>query len=135
MRKNKKETAANPILHILRPVIIGTLLGAVFCMLLLVGAALIMASSGRLPQSAVPMITIAVSGISAFLGGFVTAKIAKARGLLLGVCTGLILFLLEFLAGLSVVGGEADLAVLTKGAVMMLSGAIGGVLAVMRQKA
>lgn len=134
MRKVRKETAVNPVLQLLRPVVAGAFLGAVICTLLLVGAALIMSSSGKLPQSAIPMITLAVSGVSSLAGGFLAAKLSKARGLLFGACTGLLLFFMEFLAGLSILGGDAAPAVLTKCLVMVLAGAIGGLIAVMNQK-
>lgn len=134
MRKSRKDTAANPVLHYLRPIIVGTFSGTVICAILLIATALLLTSLGKLPQSIIPMITIAISGLSALLGGFLSAKFSKSRGLLFGACTGFLLFSLEFLAGFSVLGGEAAPSVLTKCAVMVLAGAIGGLLAVMRQK-
>ena len=67
--------------------------------LLLVASAYAFVTMKKIPQAAVPIIILFLSALGALLSGFLTARIAGKRGLPLGACSGLLLFLLLLLQG------------------------------------
>ena len=72
-------------------------------------------------------------GFRAFAAGFFAAKVSKKNGLLFGAISGLLLFILFLLAGVIAFHGAPVLTTLTRLAVMVLAGAIGGLLSVSKK--
>ena len=124
---NQKQT-----LSVLRPILLGLCVGVVCCTLLLLLAAWGFRTVD-VPLGAVTPVAVIAAALSALLGGFVAAKAAGCRGLLMGGGCGLTLFLLILLIGLIRGNVEVGYAVI-KLAALTLSGAIGGVLGVNRKR-
>lgn len=131
--KGSNAAGQKPILSAIRAIIIGAVAGAAVCAVLLALCALAFVSTENIPHDFLPAFIIAVSVISSFFAGFITAKISKQRGLIYGSMAGLLLFILFLVSGLaasqSTVSSEAFIRLL----VMLLSGAIGGLVAVSRK--
>ncbi len=127
MNKSKEQTS--PWVPALRSLLIGTGVGALLGVVLLLAAAAVMASTG-IPTGAVAPIALAVMSLSALAGGFVTARLARERGLLWGAACGLLIFLIVALAGLSVEHTVQGTSLFLKLALTVACGALGGVLGV-----
>lgn len=131
---NAKGSGERPVFEVLRAVILGTVIGAVICTVLLGAFSLAFVSAGNIPQSFLPPFIIVISVLSAFFAGLTTAKLAKRRGLIYGTSAGILLFLLFWVAGLvsaqalpnAATGAESGARLL----MMALAGALGGLLAV-----
>ena len=128
--KNTKQMIENPVFGALRSIVIGSVAGAALCAALLGLCALGFVSSGHIPQSLISPIVIALSAISSFMAGFVAAKISRKRGLAYGALAGLLLFLLFLLSGIIAYHEAVSAGVILRMLVMVLSGALGGLVAV-----
>ena len=84
----------------------------------------------NIPHDFLPAFIIAMTILSAFVAGFVTAKIAKQRGLLCGSISGLLLFLLFLIAGVAMSQGHSGVDAVMRMILMILSGGIGGLISV-----
>ncbi len=128
--KNTKQLSENPVFGALRSIVIGCVVGAAFCAALLGVFSLAFVSAGNVPQDFISPLVIGVSVLSAFLAGLVSSKISKKRGLIYGLLSGVLLFLLFLFAGLvsshEPVSVESGMRLL----VMAISGAIGGLIGV-----
>ncbi len=123
----RKESST--IARMIRPVVWGVGVGAVVCTALLMIAAAIM-TAVTVPSSAVTPIAMVIAALAACVGGWVTARISRERGLLFGAVCGLVLFLLITAIGLSAFQEIGGSALLIKAALMIGCGALGGVLGV-----
>ena len=116
-----------------RAVAIGTLAGAFLCAALMAACAAGFSASGRLPQQMIYAVTLAIIAISSFFSGFVAAKLARERGLLLGGLSALLLAIIFLLCGLLILKQVLTANAATKLLIMVISGAIGGILSVNRK--
>ena len=131
---NANSVGQRPVLAAIRAVVIGTFSGAVMCAVLLALCSLAFVSSENVPHGFLQPFIITISVLSSFFAGYVTARLLKQRGLIVGMVSGLLLFLLFFLSGLVLsqnhsVTSEAAVRFL----IMLISGGIGGLLAVSRK--
>lgn len=127
--KPRKEDSSAIIKRVLRPVVIGTVIGAGGCLLILLLMAAVMASSD-IPKAAVTPMAVAAAAIGAFISGIVAARISPEKGLMLGAVCGLLLYLLVMLAGFAVLREIRGAYAVVKLAVMIGCAALGGVLGV-----
>ena len=131
MKSRKEDTAM--VKKLLRPVLIGTGVGAICCLVVLLLLATIMATKD-VPKAAITPMAVVAAAVGAFIGGIVSARIAKEKGLLFGAACGLVLYLLVMIAGFSVLkdirGGYAFI----KLAVLIVCAAIGGIVGVNAKK-
>ncbi len=131
---NVNSVGQRPILAAVRAVVVGALSGAVLCAVLLALCTLAFVSSENVPHGFLQPFVICISVFSSFFAGYVTARLLKQRGLIFGMVSGLLLFLLFFLSGLvlsqnACVASEVTVRLLT----MVISGGLGGLLAVSRK--
>nr|WP_319488108.1 TIGR04086 family membrane protein [uncultured Caproiciproducens sp.] len=131
--KSKKHLTENPILGALRSIVIGSVAGAVLCATLLGAFALAFVSAGHIPQNLISPMMLALSVLSAFTAGFATAKISRKRGLAYGALSGLLLFVLFLVSGLIASNEAISFTAGIRMIVMIISGAIGGLLAVSKK--
>jgi putative membrane protein (TIGR04086 family) len=128
--KSKNKISENSILGAVRSIVIGSVVGAALCAILLGVCALAFVSSGFIPQGVISPMMIALSVISSFIAGFVTAKISRKRGLAYGALSGLLLFILFLVSGLIAYKDAIPFSAWIRMLVMVLSGAIGGLLSI-----
>ena len=114
---------------VIKSVILGAASGCVLCALLLLLVSFILVKSGTLPINALGIIAVVIAGISSFLGAYLAIKVSKSNGLVIGATTGLIMFIITMFA--SAASGASDsVETVTRAVVMILSGCIGGIIAV-----
>jgi putative membrane protein (TIGR04086 family) len=129
--KSSKSIGQKPLLDAIRAIVIGSVAGALICAVFLGILALVFVSAERIPQGLLTPLVIAVSVLSAFAAGYITVKISKKRGLLLGAAAGIVLFALFLFSGLAVSNKASEPAQSgIRLLVMALSGSIGGILSV-----
>ncbi len=127
MRTRKEETGL--LVKLIRPVLWGVCVGALTCLLLLLIMAAVMAAQ-NVPQTAVTPMAVAAAAAAAFLGGLTSARIAKERGLLVGVLCGLLMYVVVALAGFALLREIRGTYALLKLFVLVGCGAIGGLIGV-----
>ncbi|MBQ2779989.1 MAG: TIGR04086 family membrane protein [Clostridia bacterium] len=131
MRSRQQESSAT--YRVLRPLLWGVLVGVVSCLLVLLMMAAVLAA-GDIARSAITPLAVAAAVFAALVGGFLTARLRGEKGWLFGAACGLILYVLVMLTGLIMTqqlkGGYAFL----KLVLMVLAGAVGGVLGVNRRR-
>lgn len=110
--------------------LIGASAGTAVSALLLSLCSLMFVKLGTVPTAAAPVITGVVGAVGAFCAGYMTVKLFKSRGLLMGALAGL-MFFLSVLLGAVISGGTNDPAsLLPKLAVFLAAGSVGGVIRV-----
>lgn len=117
----------------LRPIAYGILAGAISCMLFLLALAAFMGMRD-VPQSLVSLFSILAFVLGGFISGFVSASLAREKGLLLGLVCALGLFIILLLVNLMFDGGGIGMQAVVKLIAVMLAAAIGGILGVNRKK-
>ncbi|WP_322171018.1 TIGR04086 family membrane protein [Acutalibacter caecimuris] len=117
-----------------KALILSSVLTAAVSMLLLSVAAFVVCRSGSLPRGALPLITTLIACGAVFLSGFFTALSMREKGLLLGLAAGLVFLLCAGLVTFLLFQGQPGPASAGKGAAVLLSGAIGGILGANRKQ-
>ena len=131
MKSRKEDTAM--VKKLLRPVLIGACIGALCCMVVLLLLSAFMAAKD-IPQSAVVPMAVIAAAFGAFIGGMVSARIAKMKGLLYGAACGLVLYLLVMIAGFAFLKDIRGWYALIKLAILVGSASVGGVIGVNMRK-
>lgn len=117
-------------IQITRSLLLGCAVGILVSAALLSLSAIVFVKLGSLPIDYLPLITTFIGALGAFSAGYFTIRLYRKRGLLLGLCAGIFLFLLVFITGLAK-GIENDLvSALIKCGVFAVMGAVGGVVSV-----
>ncbi|MBQ5840407.1 MAG: TIGR04086 family membrane protein [Clostridia bacterium] len=119
--------------RLIRPLLIGVAVGILVCTLLLLLMAAVI-QRVDVPLGAALPLAVGAAAVGAFAGGLTAALISRQRGLLLGAVSGLVLFLLVLLAGLARYAAVDGSTALLKAVVLMVAGAVGGVLGVNRRR-
>ena len=131
MRKEKSQQITIKIMA--RAVIFVGLFGGVMLILMLFLSSFFVLKMKSLSQTAVFAAAIISSCISAFLAGFLASRILKARGIIVGALSALLLFIIVLLAGTIISSDSINLDTLMRFAAMLLSGSFGGILGVNRR--
>ena len=131
--KSHKEDSSVMVKRFLRPIILGAVVGALCCTLLLAVMAAIVASQD-IPKAAITPMAMVAAAAGSFIGGIASARIAKEKGLLVGAACGLLLFILVVLSGLAFLKEIRGAYILVKLAVMLVCSALGGVIGVNLRK-
>lgn len=127
MRSRQEESTV--VSKWVRPILTGTIIGAVCCLIILMLFAAVLAAQD-IPQMAVTPMAVAAAAIGAFIGGMVCARIARVRGLIFGAACGLVLYLVVMIAGFAMLKDIRGWFALVKLLIMTGCGAIGGVIGV-----
>ena len=107
MKTHKEEPV---MLKWLRPVVLGTVIGVLCCLAVLLILALLMAGAG-----------------GALFGGVMCARLAGSRGMLYGAACGSLMYLLILIAGFSLLQNVNGLYAVIKLFAVVASAAVGGV--------
>ncbi len=113
-----------------KAVSIGALISVIAEIILMSLFAVVILTSGLLPTDITNYIMIAATGASVFCGSFISARINKSSGLICGLLTSAVIFIIITAIGLS--NSEAMLSFLSliRLAVMLVLGCAGGILGV-----
>ena len=115
--------------RILRSVAIGAAVGAIATVVVLSIMAAGMAA-GVFPSRAVNLLAIVAAVFGSLIGGLISARMAGEKGLLYGLGAALLLFALTALVGFSLFAEARGLHPALKAVLMLIAGAVGGVIGV-----
>lgn len=117
-----------------RAVIFGGLFGSIILILMLLLSAFLVLKMRTISQNVVFGASIISSCVSSFFAGFIASRILKARGMVIGALSALLLFVIILITGTIFAGDNLSLNTLMRFAAMILAGAFGGVLGVNKKK-
>ena len=91
-------------------------------------------TSGLLPTELTNYITLALLALGAFSGGFITSRITKSAGLVVGLITGFAIFILITATGLTRSDDPVSLLTLTRLVALLVAGGVGGIAGLKRKE-
>lgn len=112
----------------------GSVCGLLLSVILMCICAVIILSIGLLPADLTKYVMLAVLGSGAMFGGFIAARITKSAGLLVGMLTGFVIFILITILGLIKNTDAVSIATLLRFIITIVTGAIGGILGVNKKE-
>lgn len=128
------ESSENKLMRALRAIVIGASAGAILLCLLFMLLSGILVAAKTLPQNLLSPLVLFACGLSSFFAGYVCIRIARMRGMLYGILSGLLLFAVVFAVGIIAINEPISFEALVKGLLMSLCGAIGGIIGVNKRK-
>ncbi len=96
--------------------------------------AVVMLTTGLLPEYILPFATVAMLAAGTFLGGFISARITKSAGLITGLVTGFIIFFLVTVVGIVRSNDSVTIVTLVRFIATMLAGGLGGIVGVNKKE-
>lgn len=127
MKNGKSVTTENQLSKSTKAVLLGTIMGTFFSIVILVVSSFLFVKSQNIPTSVVTPLTMFIIALGAFISGYVSARILRNNGLFWGIISGFIMFIIVFISGLMISEGEISTLSLVKLTLMLLMGAIGGI--------
>ena len=112
---------------LLKAVLFGTVCGLLISVILTCVFTVIILTTGLLPADITNYVTVAILAVGTFLGGMITTKIKKSAGLTAGLITGLSIFMLVTIIGLTKSNDSVTIITLIKLAATLISGGLGGI--------
>lgn len=119
---------------IIKSVIIGSVCGMLFSVILMCICAAVILSTGLLPSDITSFVMLAVNAAGAMFGGFISARVSKFAGLIVGLITGGVIFLVVTLAGFTASNNPVTVLTLIRFAVLLLTASAGGILGVNKKE-
>ncbi len=126
--KRSREAQQNPAVKLVKGVGIGVLSALLSMLLLLTLVSLVLKVAGSVSQSAAGIVTVVIAAGGGFIGGNVTARILKSRGLMAGLLTALIVAFVVFIIGFFLSGNDIQGTNLIKHGILIIGGCAGGVM-------
>lgn len=115
------------------PMLFG-IMGALIISLLLLAVFAMIMSMRDMPSAVILALAYASVAGGSFAGGFVSARLIRSRGLVVGAVTGAAFLLILYLAGLITRQTQFSVDLLGKIAVAVLAGGAGGIIGVNKRK-
>ena len=126
MNNTKMKAQSAVFERMLRPAAWGTILCvAILFVLLLVFSAVL--STQDIPLSAVQPFILAALSVACILGGYCAARILKEKGVLVGLATAFLTFLVLLISSFFIKGSTLGVMTLTKMLLIAIANCIGGV--------
>ena len=119
---------------LIKAVLFGTVCGLLVTVILVCILSAIVMTSGLLPTELTNYITLALLALGAFSGGFITSRITKSAGLVVGLITGLAIFILITATGLTRSDDPVSLLTLTRLVALLVAGGVGGIAGLKRKE-
>ena len=115
---------------LIKSVLIGTLCAVMVQIILLCIVSLVMITTKKLFGDVLSYIMLSATALGTLAGGFISAKLNRGAGLIVGLITGFAVFLIITIGGL--INSDSPLSVLSliRFAAALLGGALGGILGV-----
>lgn len=113
-----------------KAVILGSVIGVIASILFTLLCSLVITLIGKLPDNSPDYISLGILAVGSLLGGYISARIYKHNGIIIGVFTGLVIFLIVFLSGVGSITKGVALYTVVKLLIILLfsiAGAIFGV--------
>lgn len=119
---------------LIKAVLFGTVCGLLVTVILICILSAIVMTSGLLPTKLTNYITLALLALGAFSGGFITSRITKSAGLVVGLITGFAIFILITVIGLTKSDDPVSLLTLIRLVALLVAGGIGGIVGLKRKE-
>lgn len=119
---------------LIKAVLFGTVFGLLVTVILVCILSAIVMTSGLLPTELTNYITLALLALGAFSGGFITSRITKSAGLVVGLITGLAIFILITATGLTRSDDPVSLLTLIRLVALLVAGGVGGIVGLKRKE-
>ena len=122
------------LLKMITAILTGIICGVILCSGIMLLSSFILFKTGTLPLDIAYILMQITGAVSAFTGGYIAVRIYKSNGLLIGLITSAIMFLIVFCIGLIVCIEPVSFSTLTKCIAMLCAGMAGGILSVNKRK-
>lgn len=113
---------------ILKSVLFGTICGILFAVILMCLFSAVILSVGLMPGEIMNYAALGILSLGALFGGIVTSKISKSAGLIAGMLTGLTMFVLITIIGLTKSNDAVTFFTLLKLIASLIFGSAGGII-------
>ncbi len=130
----KKNSSASTKTRYISSILFSTLLAAIVCAFLYVITALLFTKLHSLPYVVISQLSFILSAIAALIGGIISAKFSKSKGLITGTFTGFLLFVIIFVVYYIILRESFTTVSLIRALALVLSGAIGGIIGVNKKR-
>ena len=124
-------TADKPIW---KPIIFGVLSAVLITAVLLCLSAVVLNMMPSIPYGITDYLTTAAAGLGALTGSYIASAITRNRGLIIGLLCGFIMLVIIIAIGLSNGGNDVSVMTAIRSAVLLICGAVGGILGVNRKE-
>ncbi len=131
--RGEKAGSGKELSRTVKGVLWGGLAGTALTFLLIALSAWAVVKMQRVPYGAIPPMVIAAESIGAFFGGYLCGRLRRRYGMALGAACGLVIFCVMLLTG-TASGGTMNGVTFLRLGLMLLGGALGGVLGVNQRK-
>lgn len=111
----------------LKAILFGTVCGLLVTIIFTCILSVIMLTSGLLPANITNYIMIALLAMGTFCGGFIATKINKSAGLIIGMITGFVIFMLVTVTSLINSSDSVTILTLIKLVATVIFGGLGGI--------
>ena len=128
--KKKNAGSEKGVWAAIKTVALGTFLGAIFLSVILIALSAGFAKSGNMPDGILPTLLLGFVILGSLMSGFVSGRIFKSYGLLIGLTCGLVLLLILLVVKVSFGIWEFETASFIRYLTVLLGGGIGGILGV-----
>ena len=117
-----------------KAILFGVACGLLITIIFMCLLSVVIISSGLLPIDVINYITIAILSIGAFFGGYISTKITKSAGLVIGAITGFAIFLLITVFGLIKSNDTITINTLIRFIATLITGCLGGILGLRKKE-
>ncbi len=133
--KSYKKVKSNIIdKKLIKSLIFGILSATIAITLLIIIASFVFQMTDKLPKEAINVVNLAILSLGGLLGGYIAARFNKSSGLITGLLTGFIIFIIILLAGLSRSVESLTIFTLYKLLALIVFSTLGGIIGVNKQK-
>ena len=130
MRYDSHAKTEDSLVRAAKAILVGIIVGSIVCVILLMVCSLLFVRVKNIPEAVIGPLTIGIAAIGAFLSGYVAVRIVKIKGLIYGMLSGFLLFVILFVAGLVIARESLTMMTLIKCILSVLMGGIGGIIGV-----
>lgn len=113
-----------------KAVFIGSASSLLICITFICLMSVVILTSGLLPIAITNIITIILLGIGTFFGGFISSKITGSSGMIVGLITGAVVFLIVTAVGLIMNNDSITILTLIRFFSTLILGGFGGIIGV-----
>lgn len=126
---NAAKNGLGPTARLLRACAIGAAVGLV-CAIILSLVAAVAVDKFDLPQRSILPVSMAVLGVSSFIGGFLSGILNRRRALIVGALTAIFAFAIVFIASFFVPDESIGANILYKALVILIPALVGSIISV-----
>ncbi len=134
MKYDKSMKMDDAINKRIKGLFIGTLFGTFISIILLILFSMVFIKMKSIPSLAIEPISMVICAISAFLSAYASARIIRENGMVYGIISGFVMFMLMFFSWMIFNREAITTLILVKITLMLLMGAIGGIIGVNKRE-